>query len=268
MPSYLLTLAYDGGPFHGWQRQDGFDTVQERLENAFATILGEAVAVHGASRTDAGVHALRQAAHVNLPKPFTTTVLQRALNGNLPEAIAVRAVRTVPDRFHARFDARGKRYVYRFWCSPVRPVLGLARYCWVKRPLAVAAMREAARALVGTHDFAAFATNPGYERKRGTVRTIRRVHIVERGHGVDLVVEGDGFLYNMVRTIAGTLRDVGLGRTTPERVAQILATRNRSAAGMTCEPHALYLVRVLYPAHAFAESREVKPSVPARLVDP
>lgn len=259
MPSYLLTIAYDGTPFHGWQRQDGFDTVQERLETAFATILGEATAVHGAGRTDAGVHALRQCAHVQIPKVFASRVLQRALNGNLPDAIVVRQVREVPARFHARFDAIGKRYAYRFWCSRERPVLGLERYCWVKRPLDLASMRRAARAFLGTHDFAAFATNPGYVRKRGTVRTISGLRLVRRPHGIDLVIQGDGFLYNMVRTIAGTLLAVGQGKLAEAAVGEILVARDRKLAGMTCGPHGLYLVRVLYPDSAFQAKAEFEP---------
>jgi len=259
MPSYLLTIAYDGTPFHGWQRQDGFDTVQERLESAFATILGESTAVHGAGRTDAGVHALRQCAHVQIPKAFACNVLQRALNGNLPDAIVVRAVREVPARFHARFDAIGKRYAYRFWCSPQRPVLGLERFCWVKRPLHLDPMRRAARALLGTHDFASFATNPGYVRKRGTVRTISALRLVRRPHGIDLVIQGNGFLYNMVRTIAGTLLAVGLGKLPEAAVAEILAARDRKQAGTNCEAHGLYLVRVLYPDSALRAALGPKP---------
>ena len=251
MPSYLLTIAYDGTPFHGWQRQDGFDTVQERLESAFATILGESTAVHGAGRTDAGVHALRQCAHVQITKAFACNVLQRALNGNLPDAIVVRAVREVPARFHARFDAIGKRYAYRFWCSPQRPVLGLERFCWVKRPLHLDPMRRAARALLGTHDFASFATNPGYVRKRGTVRTISALRLVRRPHGIDLVIQGNGFLYNMVRTIAGTLLDVGRGKLVADDVSAILDSKDRREAGATAPPTGLYMLRVLYSEPVF-----------------
>lgn len=251
MQSYLLTVAYDGAAYAGWQRQDGFDTVQERLENAFATVLGEPIAVHGAGRTDAGVHALRQCAHVRLPEVRPEPDLRRAINGNLPPDIAVREVRRVEASFHARFSASGKRYLYRFGVHE-RPVFGRDYAWWLRKPLDVSAMRSAARWLRGRHDFASFASNPGYQRTRGTVRCIQHLHLVPRSSGLDLVVQGDGFLYNMVRAIAGTLRDVGWGRLAPDGVRDVLAACDRSRAGATAPAHGLYLVRVLYPRSALS----------------
>jgi tRNA pseudouridine38-40 synthase len=245
--TYALSIAYDGSRYCGWQRQSGFDTIQERLEAAVEVLMGEPVVVHGAGRTDAGVHALAQCAHVRLPARRPPDVLLRALNGNLPRDIAVTAVREAGAGFHARFSARAKRYLYRFVCSPVRPVIAPGYYHWVRGALDLDAMRRAARALVGRHDFAAFASNPGYTRSRGTVRCIQHLHLWRRPHGVDLVVQGDGFLYNMVRSVAGTLRDIGRGRLEPERMAVILRERDRGAAGPTLEPGGLYLLRVLYP---------------------
>lgn len=250
MQSYLLTVAYDGTAYAGWQRQAGFDTIQERLEEAFEVLVGEPVIVHGSGRTDAGVHALRQCAHVRLPAARSPSELVRALNGNLPRDIAVGSVREVPAAFHARFSARGKRYLYRMVVSRVRPVFGTQYFHWVKRPLDLGAMRRAARHLVGEHDFASFARNPGYERSRGTVRRIDHLRLVQRPHGVDLVVQGNGFLYNMVRAIAGTLAEVGQGKLSPERVAAILDAKDRREAGATLGPGGLYLARVLYPAEA------------------
>jgi tRNA pseudouridine38-40 synthase len=252
MQSYLLTLAYDGAGYAGWQRQDGFDTIQQRLEEAFEVLTGEPVTVHGAGRTDAGVHALGQCAHVRLPLLRPGLDLVTALNGNLPRDIAVRSAVPVPAAFHARFSARAKRYLYRFVVSAVRPVMARGHYHWLRTSVDVAAMRQAAAHLLGRHDFASFASNPGYERKRGTVRTIHHLHLVRRPRGLDLVVQGDGFLYNMVRAIAGTLRDVGFGRCSPGVVAEILAARDRARAGATLEPGGLYLVRVLYPPDALA----------------
>lgn len=246
MHTYQITVCYHGGAFAGWQRQAGFDSVQERLEEAFRILLGEPVVVHGAGRTDAGVHALRQCAHVRLPRAFEPAALVRALNGNLPDAVRVLAVEPRPGTFHARFSALGKRYVYRFVVAPVRPPFGAGLHHWVRQPLDLVAMRAAAAYLRGRHDFAAFATNPGYTRRRGTVRTIHHLHLIRRPHGVDLAVQGDGFLYNMVRSIAGTLRDVGLGRLRPTEVAAILASCDRRRAGMNCEAGGLYLLRVLY----------------------
>jgi tRNA pseudouridine38-40 synthase len=245
--TYALTIAYDGRAYGGWQRQQGFDTIQERLERAFAVLHGEPIAVHGAGRTDRGVHALRQCAHVRLGRAWAPGLLVRALNGNLPRDIRVRDAREVSPRFHARFSARGKRYAYRFALGPEEPLFRAGQCWWIRRPLDPTAMRAAAVALRGRHDFAAFATNPGYERRHGTVRTIRHVHLVRRPRGLDLVLQGDGFLYNMVRAIAGTLVEVGLGRRDPADLARVLASRDRREAGPNAPAQGLFLVRVLYP---------------------
>lgn len=250
MQTYLLTLSYHGRAYAGWQRQAAFPTVQEKLEDACARIFGEPIVVHGSGRTDAGVHALGQTAHLRVPRAFPPAELLRALNGNLPMDIAVRGVRPVPARFHARFSAAGKRYLYRFWNTRIRPVHGADLHWWVRGPLDLAAMRAAGQHLLGEQDFAALATNPGYERKFGTVRTIQRLHLIRRPHGLDLLVQGDGFLYNMVRAIAGTLQEIGLGKYPPSRMREILDSRDRSQAGMTAPACGLYLLRVLYPASA------------------
>ncbi len=251
MHGYLLTIAYDGSAFAGWQRQEGFGTVQQALEDAMLAILGEPVVVHGAGRTDAGVHALRQTAHIRIARDFVPDRLLAALNGNLPPPVRVVAVRRIPLQFHARFSAVGKRYVYRTVVSRIAPVFERGRRHWVRRSCDVDRMRHAARHLLGEHDFAAFATNPGYERKRGTVRRIDHLHVVRRGVGFDIAVQGNGFLYNMVRAIAGTLIEVGVGKREPDEVAAILASRDRRRAGENAPPEGLYLLRVLYPRHAF-----------------
>ncbi|MCC6783187.1 MAG: tRNA pseudouridine(38-40) synthase TruA [Planctomycetes bacterium] len=251
MHGYLITIAYDGAAFAGWQRQEGFDTVQERLEEALLAILGEPVTVHGAGRTDAGVHALRQTAHVRIDKDLPPESLLRAINGNLPPQVRVVAARRVPVAFHARFSAIGKRYVYRAVVARIAPVFDRGRRHWVRRPCDVGRMRAAARHLLGEHDFAAFATNPGYERKRGTVRRIDHLHVMRRGDGFDIAVQGNGFLYNMVRAIAGTLIEVGVGKRSPDDVAAILASCDRRRAGENAPAEGLYLLRVLYPRHAF-----------------
>lgn len=255
--SYLLTIAYDGAGFAGWQRQEGFDTVQERLEAAFLTVIGEPVVVHGAGRTDAGVHALRQCAHVRIERDLEPDRLLRAINGNLPETVRVVDAARVPPSFHARFSACGKRYLYRCVVGRVLPVFARGRYHWVRRPVELARMRRGAGHLIGEHDFAAFATNPGYQRKRGTVRRVDRLRIVRRPHGFDLFAEGNGFLYNMVRAIAGTLIEVGVGRREPDELAAILASRDRRRAGQNAPAEGLYLLRVLYPP---AESAPTTPA--------
>ncbi len=251
MHGYLLTIAYDGAGFAGWQRQEGFDSVQERLEEALGHLFGEPVVVHGAGRTDAGVHALRQCAHVHVPRDFEPHDLLRAVNGHLPETVRVRDCRRVPPGFHARFSASGKRYVYRSVVSRILPVFGRGRVHWIRRPVDLERIRAGARHLRGEHDFAAFSSNPGYQRKRGTVRRIDQLRVVRRPHGFDLFAQGNGFLYNMVRTIAGTLIDVGVGRSEPDDVASILASCDRRRAGFNAPAEGLYLLRVLYPPEAF-----------------
>lgn len=253
MSRYLLTIAYDGTRYAGWQQQRGADTVQARLEAAVAAVTGHSASVQGSGRTDAGVHALRQCAHVDVREGFDPASLTAALNSQLPEDIAVRGARTVADDFHARFQAVGKRYVYRCRTGPQRPVHGRQFVAWVptRRPLDLEAMRRAAAHLVGEHDFAAFATNPGYERSRGTVREVSRLHLIRRGGagangGFDLFIQGNGFLYNMVRTIAGTLVWVGRGKLRPADVLEILEGRDRRAAGPNAPASGLFMQRVLY----------------------
>lgn len=246
MPTYLLTIAYEGAAFHGWQQQAGLRTVQGELVRAFAAIGCPGVHVEGAGRTDAGVHALGQAAHVVLARPFAPASLRAALNTNLPDDVAVQRAVVAPDGFHARFHARGKRYAYRCLCAPVRPAIGRSLYHWVRRPVDVAAMRQAAACLVGRHDFASFASNPGYERVRGTVRTLQHLHLLHRPGGFDLVVQGSGFLHKMVRNLLGSLLEVGYGNRAPAWIGAVLAARDRRAAGPTAPPHGLYLLAVLY----------------------
>ena len=248
MQTFLLTIGYHGKAYAGWQRQEGFPSVQGHLEDALSGIFGERIVVHGAGRTDAGVHALRQAAHACIPGGMDSAELARAINGNVPRDIVVSRAQVVPDDFHARFSAIGKRYAYRFVNSPIRPVHGADLFHWVRYPMVLDAMREAVSYLVGEHDFAAFASNPGYTRERGTVRSITQARVIERPHGMDLVVQGNGFLYNQVRAIAGTLQRVATGRIPPVRMREILLSKERGEAGMTAPACGLYLLRVLYPA--------------------
>lgn len=260
VPNYLLTIAFDGTHYAGWQRQAGVDTVQQRLEAAAAVVFGEPLHVEGSSRTDAGVHAFGLAAHLRTPRAMPPVALRAALNGNLPQDVTVRQVRAVPDAFHARFHACGKRYVYRMVVGPERPAIARGYFHWVRQPLDLAAMRQAAQALLGRHDFASFASNPGYERRGGTVRTVQHLHLMRRRRIIDLCIQGDGFLYNMVRAIAGTLIAVGKGRRPPHWVGEVLAARDRRAGGATAPARGLYLVTVLYPPGVFAP--DLPPIVP------
>lgn len=250
MRNVRLQIAYDGSRFHGWQRQAGAHSVQEALEDAYRSLSGESVVVHGSGRTDTGVHALRQVAHVHVGTRLSDDRLRHALNAHLVDGVAVRRVETCSDEFHARFDARGKRYMYLVATSRFRPPFGEKLCHWVEQPLDRAAMRRAADALVGEHDFSAFASS-GSPRP-SNVRLIRSIHFIARREVFAFVVEGNGFLYNMVRAIAGTLLLVGNRRLAPEAVAEILASRERENAGPTAPPEGLYLVSVLYDEPVFA----------------
>lgn len=242
-----LTVAYDGTRFHGFQRQAGhkLPTVQEALEEAWRRLTGEAVKATGAGRTDAGVHALGQV--VNIRTQVASIPAERvpyAFNSVLPKDVAVLECVEVPLAFHARFDARWKRYEYRVLNRAFpSPVERLYTY-HVSHPLDVEAMQEGARLLLGTHDFSAFS---GSEAKgRSPVRTVSRCDVWRDGEKVHFAVEGDGFLYRMVRTIVGTLLQVGLGKKEPGWVGEVLASRDRAEAGPTVPACGLYLVEVGY----------------------
>ncbi|MFK7741147.1 MAG: tRNA pseudouridine(38-40) synthase TruA [Planctomycetota bacterium] len=255
VPTYLLTIAYDGSNYHGWQRQPGVRTVQEELEKGLRRI-DCPVAVHGAGRTDTGVHAFAQCAHIELPRAFPEGRLALAINSNIPEDISVRRAIVAPEGFHARFHARGKRYAYRVICSAEKPAIGRAYFHWSRREVDLEAMRRAAQCLRGKHDFASFATNPGYSRSRGTVRRLSHVHLMRRRNGFDFVVQGSGFLYNMVRNLVGTLLEVGYGNRPPEWLADVLNGCDRRLGGPTAPARGLYLQRVLY-APGYAPGAEI-----------
>lgn len=252
MRNVRVLVAYDGSCYHGWQRQSGFPSVQEELEGALATLVGEPVSVHGSGRTDTGVHALGQVASFHLETRLDDTTLRNALNAHLPSDVVVRAAETCPDDFHARFSARGKRYAYAVTTAPVRSPFARRRAHSVRGPLDTGAMQRAAAQLLGRHDFRAFA-GAGSPR-RTTVRSLQHARWIVRRERLVLVVQGDGFLYNMVRNLAGTLLEVGRGKLAPEEVGAILAGRDRRRAGPTAPAHGLYLLRVLYPEPVFAAS--------------
>jgi tRNA pseudouridine38-40 synthase len=242
-----LTLQYDGTDYVGWQRQENGVSIQGLLEQALEPIEGSPVSVHGAGRTDAGVHALGQVASVTLGASIDLMTLARALNALLPQDVRVVAVEGADADFHARFSATGKLYEYRIINAPIVSPF-IHRYAWhILPPLDLDAMREAAASLVGRHDFAAFqGTGSAVATSERTIRAIDW----QDGGGYDLPlvmrIEGDGFLRHMVRNIVGTLAEVGFGRWPPARVAEILATRDRTEAGATAPAKGLFLVRVQY----------------------
>ena len=247
MRNLKLTLQYDGTDYVGWQRQASGTSIQLLLENAIAPIEGDRVTVHGAGRTDAGVHALAQIASVSLSATIDPATLARALNAALPRDVRVLSVEEASPDFHARFSATGKVYEYRIInAAVVSPFIH--RYVWhVPQPLQIAAMREGSEALEGLHDFAAF--QGAGSAVASTTRTIRSISWSD-GNGCDrplvMRIEGDGFLRHMVRNIVGTLVEIGLGRWHSTRVTQVLASRDRSRAGPTAPPQGLFLVSVEY----------------------
>lgn len=245
MPTFKLTLEYDGTGYQGWQRQAAGPTVQAAIETCLARLVNAPVRVISAGRTDAGVHALGQVAHFTASTRIGPEAMQNALNSLLPADIAVTECRIVADGFHARYDARGKLYRYLICNHPLRPAIDRHR-CWhIRKPLDVAAMAQALDLLVGTHDFKSFE-GVGSPRK-STVRRILAARI-DRHEPRDIAIEieGEGFLRHMVRNIVGTLVDVGLGKMGPAEFAAIRDAKDRNRAGITAPAQGLYLVRVSY----------------------
>lgn len=259
MSRFRLTIAYDGTGYAGWQVQPGRPTVQETLERALARLTGETVRVHASGRTDTGVHAAGQVAHVELArggdaahprrKPFPPQALAHALNALLPEDIRVLKCSRAPEGFHARFSAKKKEYRYRIWNAPVLPPERRFTFAHVPKPqLDLGAMRRAAKVLEGTHDFAAFSANPHRE-TNGTVRTVLELAVSRKGDAVEIRAVGNGFLYKMVRSLAGYLIRVGKGAIPAEETAAILAGKIRTARVETAPAKGLTLWRVSYPRH-------------------
>ena len=244
--TFRFALEYDGADFAGWQVQaEGTRTVQGALEAALQQVTGATARVTGAGRTDAGVHAEWQVASVTVETGLDPERLARALNGVLPHDLAVVDCVTAPDDFHARYAARSKLYCYRIWNGACASPLRRARCYRVAPPLDVEAMRKGALSLLGTHDFAAFQATGS--QLGSSVRTLTRLDVTGEPRGeIGLWVEGSGFLRHMVRNLAGTLIEVGLGQRQAASVAELLESRDRQRAGPTAPAQALTLVRVDY----------------------
>jgi tRNA pseudouridine38-40 synthase len=239
-----LTLQYDGTDYVGWQRQANGVSIQQLVEDALEPIEGRPVTVVGAGRTDAGVHALGQVASVELASGIDASSLARALNATLPEDVRVIAAEEAPGAFNARFASTGKVYEYRIYNGPVVPPFE-RRYVWhVPSPLDTMVVRQAMRPLLGRHDFGAFqATGSDVAT---TERTIRELSLDAAGPQVTLTVAGDGFLRHMVRTIVGTLVEIGTGKRSANEVKAVLESRDRRRAGPTAPARGLFLVKVEY----------------------
>jgi len=240
-----LVVAYDGASFAGWQSQPHGNTVQDRLENAFERVTGEAVRVHGAGRTDAGVHAFAQCAHVDVLDFLPTDRWDKALNAQLPSAVRVLRCRYVSKDFHARLSAKGKIYRYRIWNAPVLPPFEYRRAWHVARPLDLKVMKSAAKCFVGTHDFAGFAANCG-KPERTTVRSINSVRVRKKGPCVTIEFDGNGFLYKMVRLMVGALVKCALGKMRIEEITSRLHSGKVGSARFAAPAEGLFLVRVRY----------------------
>ena len=243
-----FVLEYDGSEFAGWQIQPAERSVQGVLEEALREITGESRRFSPAGRTDAGVHAVGQVAHVDCATHLEVPALGRALNAVLPRDVAVQALEIAPSDFHARHDASAKLYIYRILNratpSPVR-----ARFAWhLRSPLDVAAMAEAAASVVGTHDFSAFRGAPGgSDEEVSPRRTLHRLNVVALGDEVRVEAEGRSFLRHMVRNLAATLVEIGQGRRPASEMAKVLESRDRANAAPTAPAHGLCLERVRYP---------------------
>ena len=241
-----LTIQYDGTRYDGWQRQGNTDnTLQGRLEGVLSRMVGKPVEIQGAGRTDAGVHARGQVASVHLPEGYTPQEVQNYLNRYLPEDVAVVDVVEVGERFHARLSATGKEYRYHIRMGSVPDVFARKYQYRVEEPLDIPAMERAAGYLTGKHDFRSFCGNRRF--KKSTVREVFHIGVEVCGSDLTLVYRGDGFLYNMVRILTGTLLEVGLGQRPPESMVDILEARERTAAGKTAPAQGLVLQEVYYP---------------------
>jgi tRNA pseudouridine38-40 synthase len=247
MPRRLkMIVAYDGKGFGGWQSQSHRNTIQDYIERAFERIADKPIRVHGAGRTDAGVHALAQCAHVDLSdERLSTARWTEALNALLPPSIRVLRCRYVSKHFHARISAKGKLYRYRIWAGPVLPPFEYGRAWHVASPLDFEVLKPAAKHFMGTHDFAGFAANRGH-REKSTIRTINSVRVRRSGPCTTLDFDGDGFLYKMIRLIVGSLVKCALGKLRVEDLTERLASAQAGTARLAAPAEGLFLVRVRY----------------------
>ena len=242
--NYKFTIAYDGSRFFGWERQPDRETIQGKLESVLSRLQGSPVEIIGAGRTDAGVHARAMVANAVLDVKESPEEIRDYMNRYLPDAIAVREVKPCAPRFHARYKAIGKTYRYTVHVGEVKPVFDRKYVTILPYVPDVAAMRRAAADLVGEHDFAAFCGNP--RMKKSTVRTVESIKIQPLGNELRFTVSGDGFLYNMVRIIVGTLLEVGTGKRDADSIPALLDAKDRSKAGYLVPPQGLRLEKVFY----------------------
>jgi len=245
MPRYRLTIEYDGTGFLGWQYQDHGHTVQGVLEAAIIKLHGSYFNIQCAGRTDTGVHALAQVAHVDLPRAWDTFELINAINGNVrPHLVSVLAAEEVTTEFHARFSATGRDYMFRILNRRAPPAIDKHKVWHIPTKLNVDAMHEAAQYLVGTHDFTTFRAAEC--QANSPVKTLERFDVSRYGDEIEIVAEARSFLHHQVRSMAGSLRSVGEGKWKPIDMKRALEAKNRTACGPVAPPSGLYLVNVRY----------------------
>jgi tRNA pseudouridine38-40 synthase len=243
---WRLTVEYDGGPFMGWQRQDNDPSVQGRIEAAIRQMTSEQVVVHGAGRTDSGVHALGMSAHVDIAKSFTPHRLRDGINALVrPDPISILTVESVDDDWHARFSCIGRAYEYRILNRRAPPAVERGKVWHIPSPLDLDAMAEGAEMLVGTHDFTTFRS--AHCQSNSPVKSLDRLDIVRDGEHVRLDAAARSFLHHQVRSMVGCLAMVGRGQWTPLDIRSALEARDRAALGFNAPPEGLYFVEALYP---------------------
>lgn len=245
MPRFRITVEYDGSGYAGWQRQDNGPSIQAALEEAVFRLSGERANVTGAGRTDAGVHARGQVAHFDLSRDFLPDTVRDALNAHLrPQPVSVLAATIAAPDFHARFSAIGRSYEYRILCRRAPPALDAGRVWHIGRPLDRAAMQAGARFLIGQHDFTTFRAAEC--QAKSPVKTLDVLEVREDGSELRLFARARSFLHHQVRSMAGTLKQIGEGKFPPEHVGKILAARDRAACGPVAPPDGLTLLDVQY----------------------
>lgn len=246
MTRFAVTVEYDGRPFMGWQRQAHGPSVQQAIEDAARAVTGEAAAVHAAGRTDAGVHALAMRAHLDIARPITPFRLMEALNARVrPHPIAILACEAVADDWHARFSCIGRRYVYRIVARRAQLALDAGRAWRIAPPLDADAMGDAARLLVGRHDFTTFRSV--HCQSESPVKTLDRLDVVREGDRIDIHAAARSFLHHQVRSMVGCLALVGQGRWSANDLGDALAAKDRAALGLNAPAEGLYFAEAVYP---------------------
>ncbi|MFS0864778.1 tRNA pseudouridine(38-40) synthase TruA [Fredinandcohnia sp. 179-A 10B2 NHS] len=243
MNNYKLTIQYDGGRYKGWQRQgNGDQSIQGKIENVLTEMVGEQIEIIGCSRTDAGVHAFSQIANFKTHKPFTESEVMNYLNRYLPSDISIIEVTIVHDRFHARYNAKDKTYLYKIWNKDYSNPFMRKYSMHVTEKLNLAKMKSASSYFIGSHDFTSYSN--AKSKKKSMVREIYSIDFNEKNGFIEIRIRGNGFLYNMVRKIVGTLIEVGLGEKDPDSIPSIIESKERIQTGRMADAEGLYLEKV------------------------